>query len=1580
MTRDFDWEYLRNKYDMMPGNILICGRESGEDILYANDELLDLVGCASKEAFLALTGGKMRGFIFEEDFSSTIQVVSAHLVREKDRFSHISFRIYNCEHSEITVVSYGRILDDPELGKICVLSLSESDVKAKALLTDPLTGLMGMHRFREEMSQEMKLAAEQSSLSKYSLVFFDLTNFKLFNMKYGVSSGDRLLCEMAEILKSVYGDRMVARFSDDHFVVLTDRQDVTESILVVNIKTGEIDQNTILQLKAGIRYLREEDAAVSVEMICDQAKLACDSIKHDATDYTCEYNEQLTKQIELKTYVNANIEKAINQGYIKVYYQPVIRTLTGKLCGVEALARWIDPEYGILSPSDFIPYLEEAHLIQMLDNYVIYEVGRQMRAQLDNRIPVVPCSFNLSRVDFIMGDPFREVENVIRKFGLQRNLFRIEITESMIMQDEERIMEQVNQFHDSGYEVWMDDFGSGYSSLNTLKDFHFDEIKIDMLFLRDLNEKGRSIIASMVSMAKKLGVHTLAEGVEYDEQVEFLKSIGCEKMQGYYYGMPMSGDKLFEFCRESCIEVESASDAYIQDQVGLENLISDSPIALIEDDGRFFHILFENDSFREAVSSMKNGTEDNVNAFIRSPYYALNKTVREFVDKPVSSGKKEKITFIENGQYMRLTARTIAGNKGYYIHKIGLFNITYDDAQERTRRNDEIIRNIAVVYKGVYLWSVKDSEIEIIMSERLRDEGSFLSVDRFRQKWMREMIYPGDRQRFDDFFQTDAIHRKIRIGKHATTSDVFRIRNEKGNFEWIELTALILQHEREEKILILGKPAEIDEYLKNADFIVGMADMHNFDSEGREWQKDGDLWRALMENSDIKYFWKDRQCRFVGVNRAFLEYFGLKSAKEIIGKTDQDMKWHPDNGPFRDDERRVIERGEVVSGTIGECMIRGCLHKIIANRVPIYRDGKIDGLIGYFDDLDAIQGRRYDSLYLRDPITGFMNFRGALDAGTKFEENFKMNGENYIGILIDVSEYNRFLTSYGAEAANELVCFVGEKIRKYADTGAAISRHSECRFQIFEKGSDTAAVRERLHRLADEIHAVREVAGYSCTLYMNYSIAVGSEVETTAALFRVLMERMEFAEEEDLGRIVYMGDRLVFDREKFDDMAERVYMCDPENYDLVYLNHAGREDLHLPEDFSCTGRKCYEVLEGREEPCEFCTIPVTRRDRFHTWTSHNQKNGKDYLMRDTLVPWRGKNYRFSMSVALSDYIHESEMNKQSAYRRILTIDAVSIALQAQDPETGIQRMIEKMGQGLGADRVFIFEQTDEGRLRANYEWHRSDLIPLMQEWQSVPVKIAEGLYRVFEKNRAFVLPDVQEVERIRHRDPELFGKIEDVKIREMICVELKFGGKSAGFFGVINPTKDSVENTERILMILSRYISILIRNRDMLRRLDILGSRDALTGVMNRRAFRDMTRNMHDKSGLVVIYGDVNGLKTVNDTRGHEAGDELIKVAADVMSSIVGAEQVFRMGGDEFIIVTQSKDKKESDELMKMLRDSFEYKGISVALGCVYNPGEIKDVGELMHEADRRMYINKQYMHKRDSGEKTSEKGKDAET
>jgi EAL domain-containing protein (putative c-di-GMP-specific phosphodiesterase class I) len=269
----------------------------------------------------------------------------------------------------------------------------------------------------------------------------------------------------------------------------------------------------------------------------EKAKLACSIQNGKGGSFIRYYDEQLHKDLLLQNYVISHIDDAIANGYIKIYYQPVVRTITETFCGMEALARWIDPQYGFLNPGVFIGALEDSRQIHKLDSHVIELVCKEMRTELDNGRPMVPVSFNLSRLDFVGCDIFEVVERALAQYGIDHELIRVEITES-IMASDTYIQREIERFRLAGYEVWMDDFGSGYSSLNTLKDYKFDELKIDMAFLSNLNEVSRIIISSMVRMAKCLGLKTLAEGVETQEQMDFLKEIGCEKAQGYYYGKP----------------------------------------------------------------------------------------------------------------------------------------------------------------------------------------------------------------------------------------------------------------------------------------------------------------------------------------------------------------------------------------------------------------------------------------------------------------------------------------------------------------------------------------------------------------------------------------------------------------------------------------------------------------------------------------------------------------------------------------------------------------------------------------------------------------------------------------------------------------------------------------------------------------------------------------------------------------------------------------------------------------------------------------------------------------------------------
>lgn len=324
---------------------------------------------------------------------------------------------------------------------------------------------------------------------------------------------------------------------------------------------------------------------------------------------------------EIKEYVRTHIAEAFEKGYFTVYYQPVIRTLTEEVCGYEALARWVDPVYGMIPPFYFIDILEKEKQIHRLDGFVIDRVCSDLRDDFDSGFAYQPISVNLSRIDFELCDMKEIVDRCCRKYSIPSEYLVIEITESAIASEESHIGEKIQEFRKDGYQVWMDDFGSGYSSLNNLQMYDFDELKIDMNFLRDFdtNEKSKVIIASIVNMAKVLGIHTLAEGVETREQYEFLKNIGCEKIQGYYYGKPKPVE---EFTRQIDCSFDTNENPDFKnyyDTIGMINFLSSVPlrpnsrevynnlalaIIEIEDGSEEFEYLFANEAYQKLFGAI----------------------------------------------------------------------------------------------------------------------------------------------------------------------------------------------------------------------------------------------------------------------------------------------------------------------------------------------------------------------------------------------------------------------------------------------------------------------------------------------------------------------------------------------------------------------------------------------------------------------------------------------------------------------------------------------------------------------------------------------------------------------------------------------------------------------------------------------------------------------------------------------------------------------------------------------------------------------------------------------------------------
>lgn len=413
-------------------------------------------------------------------------------------------------------------------------------------LTDELTGLLSRKGFHIKAGERLK------DTENLAVIWFNLDNFKMFNNRFGFKTGDELLCEISKIISNVFQGSITSRFSDDNFVILTDwaLAEITAEILQNELKERHSDVS--LRLRAGIYF---PSSSEDIRSSCDRAKLACDSIRKNHSVNSCMFHEGMSRKLSLQQYILDTLDTAMNQNRIHVLYQPIVRLSTGMICETEALTRWNDTERGNISPADFIPTLEQYREIHKLDIHALRQVCNDYHERIQKGLPVVPVSVNLSRLDFELCNIFQEIETAVIMNDISRDMIRIEITESVSDDDAAVLNLGIEKFRAMGYQVWMDDFGSGYSSLNVLKNYNFDTIKFDMKFLHgfDINksEKAKYIISSNLEMSRLMGMQALAEGVETEEQLEYLQSIGFDKAQGYYFGHPMKLDEIFTLGRET---------------------------------------------------------------------------------------------------------------------------------------------------------------------------------------------------------------------------------------------------------------------------------------------------------------------------------------------------------------------------------------------------------------------------------------------------------------------------------------------------------------------------------------------------------------------------------------------------------------------------------------------------------------------------------------------------------------------------------------------------------------------------------------------------------------------------------------------------------------------------------------------------------------------------------------------------------------------------------------------------------------------------------------------------------------------
>ena len=774
---------LEHAMNGMPGGVLVYRADETEEILYANSWLIHTLGCLDMDDFMAVTGGTFKSFVHPCDAEKVEKDIERQISSGADVFDYVNYRIVTKDGTVKTVEEFGHRLQVPGIGPVFYVFFLDSSARYVLHDIDGITGLPGQTRFLKEASLLLSLSGETE---RKVMLYMNIRNFRMYNLLYSSQRGNEFLQETARILKTAFPDALISRFSDDHFAILTGRAGVEKKIGRAYDKIMALREDVDLAVKFGLYVMT--DGSMKPEIACDLAKTAADSIKDNYQLHLQVYTDKIGKKAFIKSYVMDHLQEAMDKKYIQIYLQPVIRTISGTLCSAEALSRWIDPVYGLLSPADFIPALEESRQIQKLDLYVLEEICRTYRSRVDKGLPVIPISFNLSRIDFYSGSIFEEVDAIVRKYQVPHHMIHVEITESVFVKDGVSISTQIDKFRDAGFEMWMDDFGSGYSSLNVLKDYHFDEIKIDMAFLSSFTQKAKDIIKSTVRMAKDIGIHTLVEGVETEEQMRFIRSIGCEKIQGWYYGRPMPLSELESCIREKGWILEDRALKNYYNPLGSVDFLTDESMALVEMNEGKLSYLFANHKFRQALASGGSSTPLHSARELNSSSSSLGRNIRAFFMNILHTGQDQTLTYPKNNRYMHLTGRhisTLAG-KDRHLFQVHLSNITISPETGEADTMDDILRNLYYLYQSITVVNLKDDTATPIIAntpfrQYLSEKTKGLESLR---KAAESQIHPDDRPRYRRFTERQHLYQLLKEDPGGTAVSLFRTLGEDEKYHW----------------------------------------------------------------------------------------------------------------------------------------------------------------------------------------------------------------------------------------------------------------------------------------------------------------------------------------------------------------------------------------------------------------------------------------------------------------------------------------------------------------------------------------------------------------------------------------------------------------------------------------------------------------------------------------------------------------------------------------------------------------------------------------------------------------------------
>ena len=421
----------------------------------------------------------------------------------------------------------------------------------------------------------------------------------------------------------------------------------------------------------------------------------------------------------------------------------------------------------------------------------------------------------------------------------------------------------------------------------------------------------------------------------------------------------------------------------------------------------------------------------------------------------------------------------------------------------------------------------------------------------------------------------------------------------------------------------------------------------------------------------------------------------------------------------------------------------------------------------------------------------------------------------------------------------------------------------------------------------------------------------------------------------------------------YEEMNEIVYAADMDSSELVYMNRRARQIYGIGSLEELKGKKCYELFYGTQDPCTQCNDKKLKPGCFVEEMHYHPILKKRFARKMTMLEENGRRYRMEITVDLSAW---EKWGKEYEANAIMVNEGLRVSLAAHTPEESIMNLLGYLGRTLLSERIYIFEEVKKGTYDNTYEWCAEGVTPQRENLQKVPFDVVAAWYQKFCEDENIIIRDV---EGIRETEPLVYKYLKPQNVRSVIVSPLVSEGKVIGFYGVDNPPERFLGSIAALFQILGNFMVSLLHRRNHVKRLEDVCFLDQLTGINNRHAMNKYVTVLRPEDSIGILFCDVTGLKRTNDTLGHQEGDKLLMRASECLKSGFGDYALFRVGGDEFLVLCAGIGEEEFQKRIRCVRVEMEKRKVNMAVGDVWRCDCREDIDRLITKADDLMYADK---------------------